>query len=199
MVPWMLPSALLVVALGILPPFWFARHRPGYSHLRNTLSELGETGAPGAARVGWLGFAPAGLAILVFCALLHAYLTAQGEGGAGAVLLSLLGFSYVGAAVFPCDAGAPFWGTWKNQMHNLVAGLGYFGAGGGLIELERVFEDLPALSSLTTVTGALGKLVLLGMVGLSFESAVRGLLQRTVEALVFGWMVGVGAWLMLAH
>ncbi|NVJ23999.1 MULTISPECIES: DUF998 domain-containing protein [Myxococcus] len=192
-------TALLATTLATVPPWWFARRRPGYSHLRHTLSELGAPGAPEATRVAWLGFAPAGLAVMGFAAVLNSQLAPDGEFITGLVLLSLLGVSYVGAAVFPCDEGAPFWGTWKNQMHNLVAGLGYFGAGGGLIELQRVFEDLPALASLSTLTGAVGKLVLLGMVVLSFESPVRGLIQRTVEALVFGWMLLVGAWLMLVH
>ncbi|NTX55429.1 DUF998 domain-containing protein [Myxococcus sp. CA039A] len=192
-------AALLATTLTALPPWWFARRRPGYSHLRHTISELGASGAPEAKRVAWLGFAPAGLAVMGFSAVLNTRLTPEGDVITGLALLSLLGVSYVGAAVFPCDEGAPFWGTWKNQMHNLVAGLGYFGAGGGLIELQRVFEDLPALASLSTLTGAVGKLVLLGMVALSFESPVRGLIQRTVESLVFGWMLLVGAWLMLAH
>ncbi|GHG90943.1 DUF998 domain-containing protein [Comamonas sp. JC664] len=195
---WLLLSALLVMALGVLPPFWFARRRPGYSHVRSTVSELGESGAPDALRVAWLGFAPAGLAVLVFSALLHAQLTSLGADGTAAVLLSLLGVSYVGAAVFPCDAGAPFWGTWKNQMHNLVAGLGYFGAGAGLLEMKRVFEDLPTLAPLSPISGLLGPVILLGVFVLSFESPVRGLIQRTVEGLVFGWMLVVGAWLMAA-
>ncbi|AKQ66824.1 putative membrane protein [Myxococcus hansupus] len=148
--------------------------------------------------MAWLGFAPAGLAVLAFSALLHAQLTSHGGEGTSAVLLSLLGVSYVGAALFPCDAGAPFWGTWKNQMHNLVAGLGYFGAGAGLLEMKRAFEDLPALSALGPVSGFLGPVILLGMFALSFESPVRGLIQRTVEGVIFAWMVVVGAWLMAA-
>lgn len=40
--------------------------------------------------------------------------------------------------MFPCDAGAPFWGTWRNQIHNLVAAIGYFGAGAGFIETARL-------------------------------------------------------------
>lgn len=199
MVPWVLLVALLATTLTAVPPWWFARRRPGYSHVRHTISELGASGAPGAKRVAWLGFAPAGLAVMGFAAVLNAQLSPDGGLITGLVLLSLLGVSYVGAAVFPCDEGAPFWGTWKNQLHNLVAGVGYFGAGGGLIDLQRVFEDDQALASLSTLTGAVGKLVLLGMVLLSFESPVRGLVQRTVEALVFGWMLLVGAWLMLDY
>ncbi|MFY2559167.1 DUF998 domain-containing protein [Corallococcus terminator] len=199
MVSWVFYSALLATTLATVPPWWFARRRPGYSHVRHTISELGASGAPEAKRVAWLAFAPAGLAVMGFAAVLNSLLTPDGGVITGLVLLSLLGVSYVGAAVFPCDEGAPFWGTWKNQMHNLVAGVGYFGAGGGLIDLQRVFEDDPSLAELSTLTGAVGKLVLLGMVVLSFESPVRGLVQRTVEALVFGWMLLLGPWMMLGY
>lgn len=193
---WVLIAAVLTGLLAAVPPWWFARRRPGYSHLRNTISELGETGAPDARRVAWLAFAPLGLAVWVFAALLSARLPSDAK--TGLVLLCLLGVSYVGAAVFPCDAGAPFWGTWRNQLHNLVAAVGYFGAGAGLIELGRAFEDLASLSGLAAVTGALGKGVLLGIFALSFDSPVRGLVQRVIEAAVFGWMVLLGGWLVLA-
>jgi hypothetical protein len=82
-----------------VPPWWFARRRPGYSHLRHTLSELGETGAPDASRVARLAFAPLGLSVWGVAALLGARLPA--DAGTGLVPLSLLGMSYVGAAVFP--------------------------------------------------------------------------------------------------
>ncbi|MFP2927695.1 DUF998 domain-containing protein [Pyxidicoccus sp. 3LG] len=195
---WVLLAAVLATTLAAVPPWWFARRRPGYSHLRHTISELGETGAPDARRVAWLAFAPAGVSVWLFAALLRAQVSAPGEVPTGVVLLSLLGVSYVGAAVFPCDPGAPFWGTWRNQAHNLVAAVGYFGAGAGLIELGRTFEDVASLSPLAGVTATLGKGVLLGVFALSFESPVRGLVQRLVEALVFGWMVLVGGWLVLA-
>ncbi|WP_255207834.1 DUF998 domain-containing protein [Myxococcus sp. AM009] len=192
---WVLVVAVLAGLLAVVPPWLFARRRPGYSHLRNTLSELGETGAPDAARVAWLAFAPLGLAVWGFVALLGGRLPEDAR--TGLVLLSLLGVSYVGAAVFPCDAGAPFWGTWRNQMHNLVAAIGYFGAGAGLIELGRTFEDMAAVSGLAVLTSALGKGVLAGIFVLSFESPMRGLIQRLIETTVFGWMVLVGAWLVL--
>jgi hypothetical protein len=193
---WVLLSAVLAGLLAAVPPWWFARRRPGYSHLRHTISELGETGAADARPVAWLAFAPLGLAVWLFVALLGALL--PDGSGTGLVLLSLLGVSYVGAAVFPCDAGAPFWGTWRNQLHNLVASLGYFGAGAGLIELARAFEDVSSLSGLAGITATLGKGVLFGIFALSFESPVRGLVQRTIEAAVFGWMVLVGTWAVMA-
>jgi len=47
-------SALVAVAAAIvlLGTLYFASFRPGYSHIPNTISELGETGAPQAHWVG---------------------------------------------------------------------------------------------------------------------------------------------------
>jgi hypothetical protein len=175
-------------------PWWFARRRSGYSHLRHTISELGEAGAADARAVAWVAFAPLGLAVLLFALQLRAHLPPGRELTQGLVLLSLLGVSYLGAAVFPCDPGAPAWGTWRNQLHNLGGALGYGGSAAGLIELRRTFEELPSLAPLATVTGTCGMVVFFGLFLLSFESPVRGLVQRLMETLLFGWMLLMGAW-----
>ncbi|MCP3097371.1 DUF998 domain-containing protein [Myxococcus sp. K15C18031901] len=198
MAPWVLVSSLVSVTLSFAPVWWFARRRPDYSHLRNTISELGETGAKDAKRVAWLAFAPAGASVIVFAALLRTSLAAYEDVAGPLRAFSLLGVSYLGAAVFPCDEGAPPWGTWRNQMHNLVAVAGYGGAGAGLIELGRALEDIAPVAALATLTATVGKGALLGVFGLSLESPVRGLLQRVLEGALFGWMVLMGAWLLSA-
>ena len=187
-------SAVLAAAWAAALPWWFARRRGDYSHLRQTLSELGEAGTPDARSVAWIAFAPVGLAVVVFALLLRSHLPEGRELTQGMVLLSLLGLSYGGAAVFPCDPGAPAWGTWRNQLHNLGGALGYGGSAAALIELKRTFEDLPALTPLASVTGAFGMAVFFGLFLLSFESPVRGLVQRLMETLLFGWMLLMGAW-----
>lgn len=191
-------SALLCAAVAATwaaaLPWWFARRRAGYSHLRQTISELGEAGAADARAVAWVAFAPVGLAVILFALLLRPHLPPERELTQGMVLLSLLGVSYVGAALFPCDAGAPAWGSWRNQLHNLGGALGYGGSAAGLIELRRTFEDVPSLAPLATVTGACGMAVFFGLFLLSFESPVRGLVQRLMETLLFGWMLLMGAW-----
>lgn len=42
---------------------FFGRRRMGYSHLRHTISELGEQGAADMQRVSWGLFFPVGLAL----------------------------------------------------------------------------------------------------------------------------------------
>ena len=64
----------------------------------------------------------------------------------------------------------------------------------GLIELKRAFEDAHGLAPLAELTGAVGMAVFFGLFLLSFESPVRGLVQRLMETLLFGWMVLLGVW-----
>jgi hypothetical protein len=192
-----LMTAALAATWAVALPWWFARRRSGYSHLRQTLSELGEAGAPQARAVAWVAFAPLGLLVILVALLLRGHLPAGGEFTQAMVLLSLLGASYLCAAVFPCDPGAPAWGSWHNQLHNLGGALGYGGSAVGLIELGRALEDVRALAPLAGVTGACGMAVFFGLFLLSFESPVRGLVQRLMETLLFGWMLLMGVWVAL--
>ncbi len=41
-------AAMLAATLAAVMPWWFGRRRGDYSHRRQTISELGETGAPDA-------------------------------------------------------------------------------------------------------------------------------------------------------
>jgi hypothetical protein len=186
-----LAAALAAAAIALAPLPYFARRLAGYEHLRDTISELGAAGTPDARRVAWLWFFPAGLAVVAFCAALATAL--PGRADTALALLSLFGVSYIGAAIFPCDPGAPAAGTTRNAIHNLLGGLGYFGAGAGMIESARTLEDMPGMAVAATMARTLGPVVLGGLIVLSFRSPVRGLVQRVVEIVVFTWMILIGA------
>jgi len=115
--------AALWVLLGTL---YFASLQPAYSQVSNTISELGEAGAPNAHRVAFGFFLPVGL--LVWLAL---WLVRRGASDRYAslalVALSCLGAGYALAAFFPCDSGAPFFGSWRTQVHNVVGFIDYEG------------------------------------------------------------------------
>jgi hypothetical protein len=59
-------AAYLAACLPIL-----GRRKPGYSHLRNTISEIGETGARDRRFVALALFLPIGLALLLVAYVLH--------------------------------------------------------------------------------------------------------------------------------
>lgn len=180
--------AATAALVASLPVVWFARRAPGYSHLRDTISELGAPGMPDAGKVAWLAFAPLGALVLAYAFLLRQTLGVD-DAVAPCALLALVGASYLGAAIFPCDPGAPFGGSARNQVHNLFGGLGYFGGGAALVEFARRFEDVERLHALALASKPLGIAVLLGLFALGFPSPLRGLVQRGIETILFGWML----------
>lgn len=191
------PAGALAIALGVVPVWWFARRRPGYSHLRDTISELGEHGAPDAARVAWLAFVPAGLAVWAFVAALAQALPPDDAVLRGLALFAGLGAGYIGAAIFPCDRGAPFGGTLRNHLHIVAGAIGYLGGAGGLITLGEAFEGHAVFGGIAEVTRVLGMVVFFGILPLSFPSPLRGLVQRLMEGALFGWIALAGVvWAM---
>src|SRR5215469_10933695 len=103
-----LPPALIAGAgfLVLIETLYFASQEPDYSHVSNTISELGETGASHARQVAFGFFLPVG--ILVWLALWLVHHEVQDRNvSVILVALSCLGTGYALSAVFPCDAGGP--------------------------------------------------------------------------------------------
>ena len=161
-------AAYLFVTLLFL-----ARRKPGYSHLRNTISEIGETGARDQRVVALMVFFPIGLALLVVAYVLRAH------SSAGSALAIAIAIGYVGAAAFPCDPGSPLSGTARQGLHNLAGAVEYIGGGFALVTLAREFGQ---------PFQAMGFVVLGAAIALSVlpSSSIRGLVQRVAEICLFG-------------
>jgi len=181
-------SAALIVAAALmvlLDLLHFASLRPGYSHVSNTISELGQTGASCAHQVASVFFLPVGL--LVWLALWIVHREAPDRQAALiSAAMSCLGTGYAMAAIFPCDPGAPLFGSWRTQVHNVFGFIDYGGTGIGFLLASRCFagrkDAIQAAACLVA-----GVLVLLGLALLSVEAAfhVRGAIQRATEVIQF--------------
>ena len=178
----MLATAVTVIALGYLfvTLFVLAPHKAGYSHLRRTISELGETGARHQHFVAFGLFLPVGLLLLVV-----AYLARQTAPTVAALALCIA-VGYVGAALFPCDPGSPLWGSTRQAAHNLAGAVEYTGGGFALMTIARDFGQPFQLA---------GFIVLGSVIGLSVlpSRAGRGALQRIAEVCLFGGLA-LAAW-----
>jgi hypothetical protein len=170
--------AAAVVLLGTL---YFASLRSGYSHISNTISEFGETGAPQAHLVAFGFFLPVGL--IVWWAL---WLARRHGSGQDTLLvlfaLSGLGAGYVLAAFFPCDPGAPLFGGWRTLVHNAAGVIDYGGTALGFLLFCRysVRRKMKLQAVAFGIAAALG---FLGLVLLALPSGfpVRGAVQRVTE------------------
>jgi len=182
-----LSSTLVAVAavLVLFETLYFASLRPGYSHVSNTISELGETGAPHAAWVAFGFFLPVG--VLVWLALWLVRREALDSYASFALIaLSCLGTGYAMAAFFPCDPGGPFYGTWRTLVHNVLGFIDYAGTGIGFLLISRHFAKRAATFRAASFLIA-GLLVLLCLALLSLEATfpIRGAIQRAAELIQF--------------
>jgi hypothetical membrane protein len=188
------PSVLVSVAavMVLLDTLFFASLRPAYSHLSNTISELGETGAPQAHLVAFGFFLPVGL--LVWLALWLTHREAP-DRDASLVLLALsgLGTGYVLSAFFPCDPGAPLFGSWRTLVHNAAGLIDYGGMAVGFLLFCRYYASQKAAPQAVTfgiavtfaIAGALGFLTFTAAFCLPAALPVLGLIQRVLELIQF--------------
>lgn len=173
----LLASAYLLAAVGVL-----GARRIGYSHVRDTISELGEAGSPQAKLVAAGVFLPVGLAMLALAWLSPQ--PASGNGSSGSVLASCLGIGYIVAALFPCDPGSPLSGSWRQAVHNAGGAVEYLGGAFALTRIAGAHGQ--PFDTLATVV--LGAAVAMSVPALA---RVRGLVQRVAESSLFGALVWV--------
>lgn len=182
------PLAVAATAAAWLPPVLFGARWPEYDAVRDFLSELGAAGAPDAAAVN-TSFALAGVLFVAACAAL-----APGRPAwrVGLGLLSAAGWSYLAAAVVPCDPGCPAQGSAQQALHNGAGALGYVLAGIGLLLVARPLsrDRRPVLAALVRVGGAIAIAGLVAM-GTPELEAERGALQRIVELGLFASLLAL--------
>ncbi|TDT37792.1 uncharacterized protein DUF998 [Halospina denitrificans] len=168
-------SVLLLIWL--IPGTWIlGRKTPDYYPLRQTISELGASGAEHEKVARFALFLPSGLlaTLISFLFLLESHLEA-------AALAASVAIGYLFAAIFPVDQGAPLHGSRANFWHNLGGMVMYLGGG---LSLIAAHQQAPGF----TMAGVFS---LVGLAGLSpyTPTRYRGWLQRLIEALFFAALI----------
>lgn len=184
-------AGLAAAGLALLVPLVFGVLTPGYDQIADYISELGAVDAPYAEFVNFLGFVPIGLLVATFLVGLRSMLPPGKQALLGLILLSGISVAYVGAALFPCDAGCPSLGSAQQQVHNSLGVIEYIGAAAGLALLARGFQSDTAWRRLQTPTWLASLAVVAGFILMSNPdlAAMRGLAQRLAEVAIFGWIV----------
>src|SRR5215470_15365027 len=102
-----------------------AWQRPDYSHLRNTLSELGMVGAPAAAWMNGAGIIPAGFLVTASALAIYRAFDAGSWSIAGGVVLGLGGTCLAASALSPWRGAAMDFSVLTNKLHFIFAILGF--------------------------------------------------------------------------
>lgn len=173
--------ALAVIVYLSVAIVVFARRRPAYSHVRDTISDLGAIGTPGWWGVSLGVFLPVGVALLVIASLERFSHPAQ------IALAASLAMGYLVAAFFPEGPASSVFGHLRRGIHYFGGGIEYVGGTLALFWLSELLG--PAFQVAGFAVG-------LATIGISFESPWRGLIQRIAEICLFGglalslWMIG---------
>ena len=165
--------AVLLVSIALAACIvFFARRRDGYSHLRQTISELGERGSADGRLVSLGVFLPVGIVLAAVA------VSERSASDATAALAGAIAVGYCGAAVFPCDPGSPLQGSSSQGIHNLAGGVEYIG---GALALWKLGAQSGALFH------ALAVVVAAAVAFLSFPAFAswRGGVQRVGELALF--------------
>lgn len=168
----------------------------GYSPTRDAISETFAIGAPAVPRtLMTVVLGVTGVLLVVFGWVLERGLPGEGLGAPVAAALS--GVGTIGAAVFPCTAGCPGFGTtFTDSAHTVVAGAGYVALVlAPLLAARRVQPHAPRLAA---VSYAIGGFALAGFIlrNVGFADAYGGLQQRLFNTAADLWLLLAAAWIV---
>lgn len=182
-------SALIVLLMATLGGI----ATPGYSHASQFISELGASHAAYEIPVRFIGFLPAGIALLGFCWLGRSALPKSGLTSSAFAALAIYALGYVAAAFFPCDLGCrPRSPSTSQMIHNVVGGFGYLLAPALLLVFGHSARSWPASAGLPTIGFVFAAISAVGLLSLSPSSPYVGISQRAIEASVLGWVIVCG-------
>jgi len=193
------PSRALLLT-GIAGPVVFgsvvvvnALLRPGYDHVDQFISELGETGGEFAWLMNHFGFMLSAMLILVFVLTFRLALPRTILNVVGTIFLAVFATCLFLAGVFSCDTGCPTTGgSSEQQLHDLVSVIAFpafiVGVSAWGVQFLRAREwRLFGVYSLLTSASAVGLLVI--MVESEATRDGTGLYQRLFLAVLFLWLI----------
>ncbi len=177
------------------PPLWAASIaicgalRPGFSHVAQYISELGERGSSTELFMRYGGFVPTGLMHVAFAAFLFATFRGRLAAG-GAVLLGVNGLARIGAGFFSCEPGCAEAASLAAQLHGLFASVGFAALLASVLlwGLEFLRSDLRGLAVHSAACGAIGVAFLALMVWNPEPGGWRGAYERVASGVLSLWI-----------
>jgi len=182
-------AAIIAVVLYVGSVIILSSLRPGYSHIRQFVSELGETGAPNAIVMDGV-FISVGILVIAFSIGLHKGIN-EGRGSkVGPAFLVILGIAVIGGGLFPCDPGCQTPESLSGIMH-IATGLPAIPATilAPLLISRRLKQDSrwKGYDTLSLAAGIVAIPLLIASMTLFPSSGLAGLGQRFALVVQLGW------------
>ncbi len=166
--------------------------RPGYSHVTQYISELGERGSPTELLMRYTGFVPTGLLHVAFAVALCATFRRSPPAVIAATLLAVNGLARAAAGFFPCEPGcAGTAATFAQRLHSISATIGFLALIGSVSLWSVLFRHHPAVRDLAVYSAASAAvgLVFLALMAWSAEpGTARGLYERFSSGALSLWV-----------
>ena len=187
---------------GIVSPIMLAAtttivawQRPEYSHLRNTLSELGMVGAPNAIWMNTAGIIPAGILVMASSFAIYRAFGSGSWSVAGSITLALGGACLAASALSPWRGAPMDFAVLTNRLHFIFALLGF-----ASISVAPLFYSFHARGTVTlrvwflpSFTTAIAVFIL----GFwPIQGGYRGVFQRTSLGIFYFWLSAVSIWVL---
>ena len=164
---------------------------PGYSHIRQTVSEIGEVGSPARAPFAIL-LSGVAVCILIFASGVRDVLVGAGRSPLAAYVIGFMALSSAGVGIF----------AYPNPLHNIFGLSELVGYQASLI-MALTWRRDPRAGSLVTfswgMTGLLWAAIALNLSSFDRHGIVwahvrpaYGLVQRALFVVWFGWCTGIG-------
>lgn len=168
---------------------------PGYSGLRDFLSELGAIGAPYAVIMNVFGISLIGLLMICFAVGLFGCLSPLTGGRSSAVLIGLSGIAFILIGLFPCDPGCTMTQPSPRMIIHLLAGLTALGfeiaapLAFGLSAFRKRTQQPLRWAALSI--GSIGIVSFIILVIQTDSTQYPGLVQRIIQASGDIWLLVV--------
>jgi len=203
-----MPEKVFYIAGMIIPLTYIFMYllggalRPGYSHVKNSVSELLSPGAPNRPLLMTIQSIYALLHIVFGFGVLRFIQGSAGDqllGRIGAWLIVALGVATVGTVIFPQDAeGAQ--ATSAGQVHKILVFAGLIPLSilstlliGLWFRRAGLFPGFPAYSFITVAAS----IVMGGVGGATVETRFAGLVERIAAIVTQQWLFVLGLLLLL--
>jgi hypothetical membrane protein len=187
---------------GILAPLLWAaviviagELRPGFDHVAQYISELGERGSSNAAFMRYAGFVASGALHVAYAAAFYAALRRLSERRflvlLVAALIALNGLGRIGAGLFACEPGCLAPAVTEQRLHSLAATIAFLAIAAAALLGGLLFRDtrgLRGLAPYSVATGIAG-LLFMGLMMSAGDVGRVGLHERLASGVLSLWVL----------